>query len=489
MLQGPGVRYPVFLAQKASIEKQLLFECCHVTFIMTVVRRPARVTQSCPTPGSGDFWDSVFEPSKQTVLKSESTRRVMAEHFQALIDDCRQRRERYEKFQEKLRSVSEEHRQELIDAFTAEESQISRISRSRMKEGRFQRIRLIGRGGFGEVYLVQDKLTYEYFALKVLSKADVILQDQLSNVRTERDVLSSVDNQWVVQLHASFQDSMNLYLVLEYVPGGDLMTAMMKVNIFPEATARFFAGEIALALQSVHKMNVIHRDLKLENILLCENGHIKLTDFGLSVNYEKADGLQAILAEVQELMNEHYKLGRNREQHVRGTDFGTYGYTAPEILRGDTPTTASDFWSLGVILYEMLYGFAPFNGKSPRETVFRVLHYNKALRFPSHAMVSPDAKDLLKHLLCEPEVRYGFDQLVTHPFFKGFDFDHVEANIPPLVPVLLHPADTQHFDHVDEKPADLRGLPDDDLTRAAFMGFTFKQKPRNMTLARMGIFA
>ena len=192
---------------------------------------------------------------------------------------------------------------------------------------------------------------------------------------------------------------MNLYLVLEYVPGGDLMTAMMKVNIFPEATARFFAGEIALALQSVHKMNVIHRDLKLENILLCENGHIKLTDFGLSVNYEKADGLQAILAEVQELMNEHYKLGRNREQHVRGTDFGTYGYTAPEILRGDTPTTASDFWSLGVILYEMLYGFAPFNGKSPRETVFRVLQYNKALRFPSHAMVSPDAKDLLKHLL------------------------------------------------------------------------------------------
>ena len=456
---------------------------------MTVVRRPARITQSCPTPGSGDFWDGVLEPSKQTVLKTESTRLVLAEHFNSLIEECRHRRERLEKFQEKLGTVSEEQREELIREFMAEESQISRLSRSRMKEARFERIRLIGRGGFGEVYLVQDKLTFNYFALKVLSKADVILQDQLSNVRTERDVLSSADNQWVVQLHASFQDSVNLYLVLEYVPGGDLMSAMMKVNVFPEATARFFAGEIALALASIHRMNVIHRDLKLENILLREDGHIKLTDFGLSVNYEKADGLQAVLAEVQELMNEHYKLGRHQKQHVRGTEFGTYGYTAPEILRGCTPTTASDFWSLGVILYEMLYGFAPFNGKSPRETVFRVLHYNKALRFPSDAMVSPAAVDLLRHLLCEPEERFGFAELVAHPFFAGFDFDHVEHNVPPMVPVLLHPADTQHFDHVDEKPADLRGLPDDDLTRAAFMGFTFKPKPRNMTLAKMGIFA
>ena len=458
---------------------------------MTVVRRPARVTQSSPTPGSDHFWDDVLAPSKQTVLKSESTKRAIEVHFKTLVEEWQERKRRFERFQASVeqKSVSPEEKQALYNEFLAEEAQISRLSRSRMKDARFQRIRLIGRGGFGEVYLVQDKLTCEYFALKVLSKADVILRDQISNVRTERDVLSAADNQWVVQLHASFQDSQNLYLVLEYVPGGDLMSAMMQANIFPEDTARFFAGEIALALYSIHRMNVIHRDLKLENILLRQDGHIKLTDFGLSVNYEKADeGLQAVLAEVQELMNEHYKLGRNREQHVRGTEFGTYAYTAPEILRGGTATTASDFWSLGAILYEMLYGFAPFNGKSPRETVFRVLHYNKSLRFPASPNVSSMAVDLLKHLLCEPEVRYGFFDLVKHPFFNGFNFEHVECNIPPMVPVLRHPADTQHFDQVEERPSNM-ALPNDDLTAAAFLGFTFKQKPRNMTLAKLGLFA
>jgi serine/threonine protein kinase len=457
---------------------------------MTIVRRPARVTHSCPTPGSNDFWDDIV-PSRPTFLRAESTRRVLEQHFHSLVQDCEARRTRFAQFQVELenKGVCEEDRGELLRRFVEEESQISRMSRSRLKIARFEKIKLIGRGGFGEVYLVQDKTTFEYFALKVLSKTDVISRDQISNVRSERDILSTTDNAWVVQLRASFQDSENLYLMLEYVPGGDMMTALIKRHTFPEHTARFFAGEIALALRSIHLLSVLHRDLKPDNVLIGEDGHIKLTDFGLSTNYEKVDsGLQTILEEIQDLMNEHYRLRPSSEpkQHIRGNAVGTCNYTAPELLHGMEPTIASDYWSLGVILFEMLFGYAPFNGKSQHETALRIIHHNRSLRFPK-SNVSPVAVDLIKHLLCDPDQRFGFDDLVMHPFFIGFEFEHVELNPPPLVPVLLHPADTTHFDDIaeDREPAaELHG----DLAQVAFLGFTYKQRPRNMTLASLGIF-
>ena len=463
----------------------------HITEPMTVVRRPARVTHSCCLPGDHSFWAN-DEPSKLQMVRSESTRIMLENHFNGIISEFNARQRRYERFQDRLRSegVSQEVRDQLTRDFLESEREITRMSRSRIKESRFERIRLIGRGGCADVYLVQDKHTFEYFALKVLSKAEVILLDQVSNVRTERDVLSAVDNQWVVQLKASFQDSENLYLVLEYVPGGDLMTAMMRAGVFPEATARFFAGEIVLALNSIHRMNVIHRDLKMENILIREDGHIKLTDFGLSMNYQEktSERIRAVMDELRELVKERVRMSNPTYRHVRGTEFGTYGYTAPEILKGETPTAACDYWSLGVILYEMLFGFAPFNGKSQRETAFRVLHYRKALRFPANRGVSPAAIDLLKHLLCEPSDRYGFEEVMHHPFFNGFNFEHAEVNVPPLVPVLTSPLDTSHFDPINENPRSGAVL-DDDFMRAAFLGFTYHKKPRNMTLAKLGIFA
>jgi serine/threonine protein kinase len=137
----------------------------------------------------------------------------------------------------------------------------------------------------------------------------------------------------------------------------------------------------------------------------------------------------------------------------------------------------------------MLFGFAPFNGKSPHETALRIIHHKKSLNF-RNPNVSPPAVDLIRHLLCEPEQRYGFDEMVTHPFFHGFDFDHEELNAPPLVPVLLHPADTTHFDDIMETREPAPGIPQqDDLAQAAFLGFTYKQRPRNMTLASLGIFS
>jgi serine/threonine protein kinase len=458
---------------------------------MTFIRRPARVTHSCPVPGSDDFWDCIV-PSRRTMLRAESTRRCLEDHFNSIIEENKARHERFEQFNLELdhQGVSAAEREELTKQFLEDESQIARASRSRLKTARFQRIKLIGRGGFGHVYLVQDKISFDLFALKVLSKADVISRDQISNVRAERDILSQTVNPWVVGLKASFQDDANLYLVLEYLPGGDLMTALMKRDVFPTGTARFFAGEIALALKSIHLMNVIHRDLKPDNVLIGEDGHIKLTDFGLSTNYRRADTRrQEMLREIRELMGEQFspRKATGRQHHVRDCPVGTCNYTAPEVIRGEPPTEASDYWSFGVILFEMLFGYAPFAGKSTQETLLRILHWQKALRFPRGA--TPEAVDIIRHLICAKEQRFGFEQIAAHPFCTGFNFVHVEMNHPPMVPVLTHPMDTNHFDEIVEEaePGPEMGE-DEDLARMAFMGFTYKQRPRNMTLARLGIF-
>ncbi|OHT08144.1 putative serine/threonine-protein kinase ndrA [Tritrichomonas foetus] len=460
---------------------------------MTIVRRPANLTHSCPSPGSGEFWDKLAapSPSRQTLLKTESARIALESHFFKLQDEAVARKQRVQQFMESVsnKGFDTNTQKQLFKQFADEETQISRISRCRLKEDRFVKLKLIGRGGFGEIWLTQDNVTRELFAIKTLSKTDIILKDQIINVRTERDILSSSNNPWIVHLHASFQDDKKLYLVLEYIAGGDMMTALIRNKIFPEHTARFFAGEIALALHSIHRMNILHRDLKPDNILITESGHIKLTDFGLSSVYEKADtGLQKILDEIQEALLEqvHLKRLHTEARHNRRNAVGTCDYTAPEVLLGQQPTAASDYWSLGVIMFEMLFGYPPFTGKSQQETALRIAHFKKALRYPSRKDVSPQAVDLMKHLLCEKEQRYDFEQIISHPFFEFFNFEYPEMNQPPLIPVITKPSDTSHFDEVlnqNNNTAD--SIENEELAKCAFFGFTFKQRPQNSTLAKL----
>lgn len=463
---------------------------------MTVVRRPAYATHSCPTPGGNDFWDTALAPtpSRQTQLKSETARRYLEEHFISFMQESEARKERFERFYSQIENsnLTTEEKEALFQQFNNEETEYSRISRTKLKSARYQRIRLIGKGGFGNVWLVQDKSTSELFALKVLKKSDIILKDQLVNVRTERDILSAAINEWIVQLQYSFQDDNYLYLVLEYMCGGDLMTALIKKSVFDERATRFFAGEIILALHSIHIMNFIHRDLKPDNILIGSKGHIKLTDFGLS-SYTKSDErFKELLGEIQEMMLEQNNLaspyGTHHERNNNAA--GTCYYTAPEVLRSQPATTASDYWSLGVIIYEMLYGCPPFVGRSPQETALRILRWKRALRFPPKEDVSQDAVDLMKHLLCDPEQRLTFEQLIQHPFFRGFNFEHWEFNIPPFVPIIHSPTDTTHFDDFQEENEveGLSSLPNDDLAKFAFLGYTFKQRPHSITMAKLSPF-
>jgi serine/threonine protein kinase len=445
---------------------------------MTVIRRPAYATHSCPQPGSNGFWESAI-PSRVAQLKSQSARRYLEEQFTTIMQETEQRRQRFHNLTQQMESgaMSQEDKEQVYREFMAEENEYSRVSRTRLSSSRYQRITLIGRGGFGDVWLVEDKTNGGLFALKILQKSHIILRDQLVNVRTERDILSNTFNPWIVQLHYSFQDSHRLYLLLEYVCGGDLMTCLIKRQRFDERTAKFFAGEIAMALNSIHKMHYLHRDLKPDNVLITSNGHIKLTDFGLSTNYVKQDFcFEQLMDELQEaILEQTGHSGDARPHHERGTAVGTWCYTSPEVLRGLPPSPESDYWSLGVVLYEMLFGFIPFIGKSPQETALRIVHWKRALKFPRECGVSQEAIDLIQHLICDQPVRYGYRQIAAHPFFRGFRFDDSEVNIPPMVPILRSPTDTSHFDNIEPGPEEtFDDLQNEDLAKFAFLGFTWK---------------
>ena len=154
-----------------------------------------------------------------------------------------------------------------------------------MDKSMFTKIKVVGVGAFGEVSLVRKKETKAYYAMKTLRKSEVLRRNQVAHVKAERDILAEADNEWVVKLYYSFQNQQNLYFVMDYIPGGDLMALLIKFGIFEEPLAKFYISELVLAIESVHKLGFIHRDIKPDNILIDKNGHIKLTDFGLCTGF------------------------------------------------------------------------------------------------------------------------------------------------------------------------------------------------------------
>lgn len=199
---------------------------------------------------------------------------------------------------------------------------------------------MIGKGAFGEVHLCRWKEKGELVAIKKLRKNEMIDRNQIQHVKAEVDVLSVATSPWVVELKCSFKDEKYLYLVMEYLPGGDLMSLLVKKDTLSEDEARFYMAEMVLAVESVHKLNYTHRDLKPDNILIDKNGHIKLSDFGLCARYE---------------MNlQPYQVDKNKRRARLYSTVGTPDYIAPEVFDDAGYTEVVDWWSLGVILYEML---------------------------------------------------------------------------------------------------------------------------------------
>ena len=211
--------------------------------------------------------------------------------MQGLLEQQKERKDRRRRLEETLircAALSDEEREERRREHAARETEFLRLKRSKLGAADFEAIKVIGKGAFGEVRLVQKVDTGHIYAMKVLRKSDMVEKEQLAHVRAERDVLVEADHQWVVKMFFSFQDPTNLYLVMEFLPGGDLMTLLMKEDTLSEEVTQFYMAETALAIEYIHSLNFIHRDIKPDNLLLDSKGHIKLSDFGLCTGLKKS---------------------------------------------------------------------------------------------------------------------------------------------------------------------------------------------------------
>lgn len=290
----------------------------------------------------------------------------------------------------------------------------------------FKLLKVIGKGSFGKVFLVKENKSGELYALKVLRKDNIIKRNQIEHTKTERSVLGYVRHPFIVGMNMAFQSKDKLYFVLDYCAGGELFFHLGKVGRFPEPRARFYAAEIVLALSYVHSLDIVYRDLKPENVLLDDRGHVRLTDFGLS------------------------KEGISNSSSGAHSFCGTPEYLAPEILNRQGHGCAVDWWSLGALLYEMLTGLPPFYCQD-RERLFEKIRKSE-LTYPS--TVSPSAKSLLQGLLRkDPNRRLGSgpgdaEEIKRHEFFHPISWEKLfRGDIPPpWVPKIKGSLDTSQFD-------------------------------------------
>ena len=298
----------------------------------------------------------------------------------------------------------------------------------------FEKIRLLGQGDVGKVYLVRERDTNQIFALKVLSKHEMIKRKKIKRVLTEQEILATSDHPFIVTLYHSFQTEDYLYLCMEYCMGGEFFRALQtrKSKCIAEDDAKFYASEVVAALEYLHLLGFIYRDLKPENILLHQSGHIMLSDFDLSI--------QATGSKNPTMKDSTYLDTKICSDGFRTNSFvGTEEYLAPEVIRGNGHTAAVDWWTLGILIYEMLFGCTPFKGDNSNETFSNIL--TKDVKFPHDKEVSKNCKDLIKKLLNKNEAKrlgskLGAADIKRHPFFKKVQWSFLRNQDPPLIPAL-----------------------------------------------------
>ena len=366
-------------------------------------------------------------------------------------------------------NIPEDQASKIKQEILHKEGENLRKKRQKISIFDFVPIKIIGKGAFGEVRLCKYVPTGDIVAIKKMKKEEMHKKNQVLHVRAERDVLSEAKNQWIVELKFSFQDQKFLYLGMEYLPGGDLMTLLMARDILPEEDAKFYAAEMVLAIESVHDMGCIHRDLKPDNVLIGKDGHIKLSDFGLSKKLDVFLDKNNKFITNQDCKNfnnnnsnlsyaEQFRLFKNMKSKKRRekafSTVGTPDYIAPEVFKQKGYGQEIDWWSLGVIMFEMMIGYPPFYSDSSTETCKKILDWENNLEIRKEANISKEAVDILKKLINDPEKRLGrngAEEVKQHPYFKNVNWKHVkETLIPPFIPDLKGPFDTKYFDEYEE---------------------------------------
>ncbi|XP_030275569.1 citron Rho-interacting kinase isoform X3 [Sparus aurata] len=293
---------------------------------------------------------------------------------------------------------------------------------------------VVGRGHFAEVQVVREKATGNVCALKVMDKTVLRTQENVVFHEEERRILALNSSPWLPQLLHAFQDKEHVYLAMEYLPGGDLMSLLNRYeDQFDESMAQFYLAELVEAIRAVHQLGYVHRDVKPENVVIDRTGHIKLADFGSAA-----------------------RLNTNKTVAAPTVPVGTQDFLSPEVLAAmnggahNTYGVECDWWSLGVIAYEMIYARSPFSGGTSTKTIHNIQNFQRYLKFPEEPQASKQFVDLLQRLLCGAKERLGFQGLRCHSFFSSVDWNNLRQVLPPFVPALNAEDDTSNFEEPEQ---------------------------------------
>ena len=460
-------------------------------------------SSSQDSPSTLNHLEMERHPEKltQSTREKAAVTKLKIEHFFKLnVNHAIERNQRRVKTEQLIASEkgSDEWRDRQLANLGRKESAFLRLRRTKLCLEDFNTVKVIGKGAFGEVRLVQKLDSGQVFAMKTLYKSEMFKKDQLAHVKAERDVLAGSDSPWVVSLYYSFQDDDYLYLIMEFLPGGDLMTMLIKYDIFSEDITRFYIAECVLAIEAIHKLGFIHRDIKPDNILIDKSGHIKLSDFGLSTGFHKThdssyykqlldkepskpDSIQLTISNRQQILT-----WRKSRRLMAYSTVGTPDYIAPEIFIRKGYSQECDWWSLGAIMFECLVGWPPFCSETPQETYRKILNWKETLSFPDDIHLSPESEDLIRRLLTSQENRLGrggADEIKQHPFFRGVDWSQIREYSAPFVPRLNSIMDTSYFpiedlQQVPEKPRESNKQPSKNKNAKEdlpFIGYTFSR--------------
>ncbi|KAK8285525.1 hypothetical protein V6Z12_D08G230900 [Gossypium hirsutum] len=440
--------------------------------------------------------------SNITKQKAAAAKQYIENHYKEQMKNLQDRKERRMVLEKKLADadVSEEDQNNLLKFLEKKETEYMRLQRHKIGVEDFELLTIIGKGAFGEVRICREKTTGQVYAMKKLKKSEMLRRGQVEHVKAERNLLAEVDSNCIVKLYFSFQDDDFLYLIMEYLPGGDMMTLLMRKDILSDDEARFYVAETVLAIESIHRHNYIHRDIKPDNLLLDRYGHLRLSDFGLckpldcstlqeqdfsGANINEGtenDERSAAPKRTQQEQLEHWQ--KNRRMLAYST-VGTPDYIAPEVLLKKGYGMECDWWSLGAIMFEMLVGYPPFYSDDPMTTCRKIVNWKNHLKFPEEANLSSEAQDLINKLLCNVNQRLGSNganEIKAHPWFEGVDWDRIYQMDAAFIPEVNDELDTQNFEKFDEsenpvrKPSSKSGpwrkmLSSKDLN---FVGYTYK---------------